>query len=156
MKKRGDKRGRVDRSKRKQPRKKPKKKKFKPSLDLPFDPKQFPNFPRVIYLARNKEIMMKITIIGYLHRLVLLKKSHEDNFWIVKDPRKEFRKKPSKRGRILHEDEVPNIIQRIHIYANHNCVAEVDFRGRLEVIESDYTNWTFHVEEKFGSIQPRS
>lgn len=136
-------------------KKKSKEKKFKPNLALPFDPKQFPNFPRFVYLARNKEIMMKIVITGYLHRLVLLKKSHDDTFWIVKDPGKNFRKKQSKRGRILQEDEVPNVIQRIHIFVNHDCVAEVDFRGRLEAIETDYTNWTFHIEEKYGTIKPK-
>ena len=127
-----------------------KKSKKKKSFDLPFDPKQFPNFLRGFYLCRNKQIIAEVVFMGYLHRIVVMKKASINEFWIEKDPTNEFRKKQKERGPIFKQDQIPNAIQRVHIFQHHDCIGEIDFRGRLEVLKTEYADYTFFVEKVQG------
>lgn len=120
------------------------------------DQKQFPNFPRQMYYVRGKSSLVKISLIAYIIKIRTLKGAQLDDFWVMKDVYKGFRKKYDKRFVVYDVKNIPNLIFRIHIFEGHNCIGEIDYRGLLWDFESDYENISCHIEEVLGTISMRN
>lgn len=118
-------------------------KKKKPPFE--YNPKKFPNYPRMIKICWGPDVLCEITIRGYIHNFESKKKYVH---YIIYDPTKGFHPKGKTKSKWQqpYKGEFPNFIRKLHIFFGHHCVAELDMRGFLIGFIPERTNVTIHTD----------
>jgi len=124
-------------------KKKTKKKKKKKPFN--YDPKKWPGFKRIVKIYAGPDTVCEIVVRGYIHHFESrLPYIH----YTIYDPQKAF--EPSKKSKVTwpkpDPKEFPNFIRRLHIFSDHECVAEIDIRGFLMSFVPIKTNVTIHTD----------
>jgi len=118
-------------------------KKQKYDDDFPIvDYDKFPNYPIEIIIKTSEQTVLIVNFIGYLHSFYSKRTNvHFD----VRDIMNGFDPKDKKKKKILEKQYFyfKNDVRMIHLFHDHECIAEIKLRGLIRSIDTKFRAYSF-------------